>query len=180
MQKRSAGGVGMKRLVRPLLWGIFVVYCLVLINVLFIIRPVRPGLSYADYFREYTNFIPLKTIVDFARGFLTDIGWLPAEDTVLPRGWLYYLVNLIGNFVLFLPMGLALPCLFKKSDRFWKVTLIVAGLVILVELTQGLLRVGSIDVDDVIFNMCGGMLGYGVYKLLRIGGFWDKIGVCEC
>ena len=169
----------MKKFVRSFLWGVFILYCLVLINVLFVTRPVRPSLSYADYFREYTNFVPFKTIIDFARGFLTDIGWLPEGDTVLPRGWLYYVVNLIGNFLLFLPMGLALPCLFKKFHRFWKVTLIVAGLVILAELMQGLLRVGSIDVDDVIFNVCGGMLGYGVYKILRLGGFGDKIDLCE-
>ena len=91
----------MKKFVRSFLWGVFILYCLVLINVLFITRPVRPSLSYADYFREYTNFVPFKTIIDFARGFLTDIGWLPEGDTVLPRGWLYYVVNLIGNFLLF-------------------------------------------------------------------------------
>ena len=168
----------MRKMVRPLAWGVFVIYCIGLIHVLFITRPVRPSLSYADYFREYTNFVPFKTVIDFVHGFLIDVG-LKAGSDALPREWPYYVINLAGNFVLFLPMGIALPCLFKRLRRSCRACLIILGVVILAELTQGLLRVGSIDVDDVIFNVCGGMLGYGAYKLLSHRDVWSKIGVIQ-
>ena len=169
----------MKKIARPLLWIAFVIYCWVLIDVLFISRPVRPNLSYPEYFRQYTNFIPFKTIGEFVRGFLIDVGYLAEGSTMLSRGWIYYVVNLIGNFVLFLPMGMALPCLFQKLDRFWKVTLTIVGLVVLAELTQGVLRVGSIDVDDVIFNVGGGMLGYGIAVMLARAGLLHRAGIAK-
>ena len=167
----------MRKIARPLLWALFALYCLVLIDVLFISRPVRPHLSYPDYFREYTNFIPFQTIGSFVKGLWNDMQSLLAGDAMLGRGWAYYVINLGGNFVLFLPMGMALPCLFKRLNRFWKVTLVIFGLILLAELTQGLLRVGSIDIDDLIFNLCGGMLGYGVAKLLGLSGLLRKIGI---
>jgi glycopeptide antibiotics resistance protein len=167
----------MRKVVRSLLWVLFVFYCLILIDVLFISRPVRPHLSYPDYFKEYTNFIPFRTVGAFVQGFWNDLQCLLTGEPVLGRGWAYYVINLIGNFALFLPMGMALPFLIKKLDRFWKVTLVIFGLIVLVELMQGVLRVGSIDIDDLIFNLCGGMLGYGIVKLLGFTGLWRKLGL---
>ena len=167
----------MKKVARPLLWTLFVFYCLVLITVLFISRPERPSLSYADYFREYTNFIPFKTTESFLRGMWADIGRVLHGQETVGRGWIYYSINLAGNFVLFLPMGMMLPCLFARLNRFWKVTLTVLAMVVLVELTQGLLRVGSIDVDDLIFNLSGGMLGYGIIRLVGVSGVLRKTGI---
>lgn len=175
--KMYHGGIGMKKVARPLLWTLFVFYCLVLITVLFISRPERPSLSYADYFREYTNFIPFKTTESFLRGMWADIGRVLHGQETVGRGWIYYSINLAGNFVLFLPMGMMLPCLFARLNRFWKVTLTVLAMVVLVELTQGLLRVGSIDVDDLIFNLSGGMLGYGIIRLVGVSGVLRKTGI---
>ncbi len=115
--------------------------------------------SYAEYFRRFSNLVPFKTIIRYIQ--------------IYGNGYQNLSVlNLLGNFFLFMPMGALLPCLSRKLNRFWKVSLAVLGMVIFVEAAQGLLRVGSIDVDDVIFNVCGAMLGYGliripvIYKLL--------------
>lgn len=142
----------MKKFVRPALWTVFVIYCFILIYVLFLNRGSRSHYSYAQYFQAFTNFIPFKTIVEYIQRY--NNGFRNLSVT-----------NLLGNFVLFLPMGMALPCLFKKFNRFWKVTLCVFGVVVLVEVTQGLLRVGSVDIDDVIFNLSGAMIGYGIIKI---------------
>ena len=64
-----------------------------------------------------------------------------------------------------MPMGALLPCVFKRLDRFWKVTLCVLIIVVSVEIMQFALRVGIIDVDDVIFNLSGAMIGYGIIKI---------------
>lgn len=154
----------MKKVVRPILWAVFGLYCFVLIYILFLSRPSTQFFSYAEYFRRFTNFIPFKTIVEYIERYNNGFQNLSV-------------MNLLGNFVLFLPMGMILPFLFKKLNRFWKVTLCVLGMVVLVEIAQGLLRVGSIDIDDVIFNVSGAMIGYGIIKIPFIHTLLAKIGL---
>ena len=152
----------MKKVVRPILWAVFGFYCLVLIYILFLNRGSRSHYSYTQYFQAFTNFIPFKTIVEYIQRY--NNGFRNLSVT-----------NLLGNFVLFLPMGMALPCLFKKLNRFWKVVLCVLGMVVFVEIAQGILRVGSVDIDDVIFNVCGAMIGYGLIKIPFINKMLTKI-----
>ena len=152
----------MKKVVRPILWAVFGLYCLALVYVLFLNRGSRSYYSYAQYFQAFTNFIPFKTITGYIQRY--NNGFQNLSVT-----------NLLGNFVLFLPMGMALPCLFKKLNRFWKVVLCVLGMVVFVEIAQGILRVGSVDIDDVIFNVCGAMIGYGLIKIPFINKMLTKI-----
>lgn len=142
----------MKKIVRPILWAVFGLYGLVLIYILFLNRGSRSHYSYAQYFQAFTNFIPFKTIVEYIQRYSDGY-------------WRLSTVNLLGNLALFVPMGMALPCVSKNLNRFWKVVLCVLGMVIMVEVTQGILRVGSIDIDDVIFNVSGAMIGYGIIKI---------------
>ena len=152
----------MKKFVRPILWAVFGFYCLVLIYILFLSRGSLTHYSYAQYFRQFTNFVPFKTIAEYIQRY--NNGFRNLSVT-----------NLFGNFVLFLPMGMALPCLFKKLNRFWKVVLWVLGMVVVVEIAQGVLRVGSIDIDDVIFNVSGAMIGYGIIKIPIINKLLHRI-----
>ena len=154
----------MKKYVRPVLWAVFALYCIILIYVLFLSRGSRSHYPYAQYFRQFTNFIPFKTIIEYIQRY---------------RNGFYNLsiVNLLGNLLLFLPMGMVLPCLFKKLDRFWKVIVYVLIIVVTVEVTQGILRVGSIDIDDVIFNVGGAMIGYGIIKVPFINRLLCKVGL---
>lgn len=142
----------MKKFARPILWTIFIIYCFVLVYVLFLSRGTRVGFTYAEYMRRFTNFIPFKTIIEYVQRYSNGY-------------WRLATLNLLGNLALFVPMGMALPCLFKKLNRFWKVILTVLGMVVIVELVQGVLRVGSIDIDDVIFNVVGAMIGYGIIMI---------------
>jgi glycopeptide antibiotics resistance protein len=74
--------------------------------------------------------------------------------------------NLFGNIVLFIPIGLFLPLLNKKYKR----VLALAGasilLITIVELAQMLTRVGSFDIDDIILNTFGALLGLLMVKLV--------------
>ena len=156
----------MKKVVRPILWAVFGFYCLVLIYIVFLSRGSLTHYSYAQYFRQFTNFVPFKMIAEYIQRYNNGFQTLSVN-------------NLLGNFVLFLPMGMAMPCLFKKLNRFWKVTLCVLGLVVLVEVAQGILRVGSIDIDDVIFNLSGAMIGYGIIKIPFINHVLRKVDIIK-
>ena len=156
----------MKKFARPILWTIFIIYCFVLVYVLFLSRGTRDGFTFVEYMRRFTNFIPFKTIIEYVQRYIDGYRNLSV-------------LNLLGNLALFVPMGMALPCLFKKLNRFWKVTLTVLGMVVIIELVQGLLRVGSIDIDDVIFNVVGAMIGYGIIAIPIINKFLKRIYVIK-
>ena len=156
----------MKKFARPILWTIFLLYCFVLVYVLFLSRGTRDGFTFAEYMRRFTNFIPFKTIVEYVQRYIDGYRNLSV-------------LNLLGNFVLFMPMGVLLPCVIRKLDRFWKVTLTVLGMVVMVEIVQGILRVGSVDIDDVIFNVVGAMIGYGLIRLPFIYNFFKKINLIK-
>ena len=157
---------GMKKYIRPLLWIAFGVYCFILIYILFLNRGSRSHYPYTQYFRQFTNFIPFKTIIEYVQRYQDGYRNLST-------------VNLLGNFVLFMPMGMLLPCAFQKLDRFWKVTLTVLGMVVAVEIVQGILRVGSVDIDDVLFNVIGAMIGYGLIRIPFIYNFFKKINLIK-
>ena len=156
----------MKKFARPILWTIFLIYCFVLVYVLFLSRGTRDGFTFAEYMRRFTNFIPFKTIVEYVQRYIDGYRNLSV-------------LNLLGNFVLFMPMGVLLPCVIRKLDRFWKVTLTVLGMVVMVEIVQGILRVGSVDIDDVLFNVVGAMIGYGLVRLPFIYNFFKKINLIK-
>ena len=80
------------------------------------------------------------------------------------------LVNLVGNVVMFVPVGLLLPLATRL--RFGGTVAACAALSVLVECVQ--LTLGrSLDVDDVLLNTLGGVvgavLGLGVLMLRRPG-----------
>ncbi len=77
------------------------------------------------------------------------------------------LINLLGNIVAFMPFGYILPCMGKRPLSFWAVTLLSLDFSIAVELVQLFTRVGCCDVDDVLLNTVGGMLGYLCYWLWK-------------
>ncbi|MCH5263133.1 MAG: VanZ family protein [Lachnospiraceae bacterium] len=77
-----------------------------------------------------------------------------------------FLVNFVGNIVMFVPWGFGLTLLWKKNQRIWIIALYSLGLTVMIETIQ--LFIGrSVDVDDLILNFTGSCLGAGVCHILR-------------
>lgn len=68
-------------------------------------------------------------------------------------------MNLVGNVVIFIPLGFFMPMASKGRSLFLTV-LCGFGLSLLVETFQLLTKVGSFDVDDLLLNTVGSLLGY--------------------
>lgn len=84
----------------------------------------------------------------------------------LHEGLDHFLVNIMGNIVMFLPWGLGLPLLWRRNQKVWRILLYAAALPLFIETTQ--LFIGrSVDVDDFLLNFLGGCLGGLLYALLR-------------
>jgi glycopeptide antibiotics resistance protein len=80
--------------------------------------------------------------------------------------------NARGNLLLFIPLGILLPLVWRRL-RFWRGIQIAIALSCTIELLQLLSRAwGSYrtaDVNDVILNVVGAGLGLGLVALLRLG-----------
>ena len=77
------------------------------------------------------------------------------------------LMNFFGNVVLFIPSGVILPAVYAKLGKFWKTAAAGAGISLAVELLQLLFIERTTDIDDLIFNTLGVILGYGIYAVFR-------------
>jgi glycopeptide antibiotics resistance protein len=72
-------------------------------------------------------------------------------------------LNLAGNVIGFMPFGALLPILTRGVRKAWKVGLLSLEISALIEVSQFLFQVGCFDVDDIILNTLGGLLGYAVF-----------------
>ncbi|CAM4353176.1 glycopeptide antibiotics resistance protein [Paenibacillus endophyticus] len=74
--------------------------------------------------------------------------------------------NLFGNIILFIPIGVFLPLLNRRYSSGFALAAASIIIITAVELMQMLLRVGSFDIDDIILNTFGALLGLLITKLL--------------
>ena len=77
------------------------------------------------------------------------------------------LINVIGNSFLFLPVGIVYPIVYKKLNTHGKI--IAAGVVtsLAIEILQLPFFDRVTDIDDLILNSAGYLLGYGIYLLVK-------------
>ena len=76
-------------------------------------------------------------------------------------------LNVIGNAAMFIPSGIVLPIIYKHLDTFGKVLLAGGGISLCIEILQLPFRVRATDIDDLILNTIGVIIGYGIYALIR-------------
>lgn len=103
---------------------------------------------------------------------LDHINWDPFVETIkLTNGLTLFdfIYNLFGNILWFVPMGLILPVLLKKSKRM-KTLLFGFGVSLSIEIMQFIFKTGISDIDDVIFNTLGTLIGV----LLFSGIYWIR------
>lgn len=143
---------------RKILIGLAVCYAAAMLYLLLFRVPSFSDEPYFQQLRDHLNPIPLRTIGLYLRLL---------EPPLRPHLVRLAHVNLLGNILLFIPLGLLPPLLSSKMQRFWKVALLAAGIMAAVELAQMLLLVGTCDVDDLILNVAGAALGYWLFRLIH-------------
>ena len=100
------------------------------------------------------NLVPIKTIWAYFSNATTSFERVRA------------VINIIGNVCLFIPIGFLFPIVSKKVSlkRF---SIFILILILAIEVVQ--FYVGrSADVDDMILNSCGALLGYMIFNLITI------------
>jgi len=135
---------------------ILIVYSVILIKVMVykdvpLIRIGSLMLNFGGTQVGPANLVPFKTILPYLLG---------------EKGLLIAAINLFGNIVLLVPIGFLVPFVFRNIT--WKKTLalaVAAGFVI--EAMQVVLRLGIFDIDDVMLNAIGVIIGYWVFVILE-------------
>jgi glycopeptide antibiotics resistance protein len=136
-------------------FGLFVLYSLLLAEILLMGREADSLLSVKDYFVLHANVIPLKTLVQY-------ISFYAAQRD--RASFLLAFSNIGGNLILFLPMGFFLPALFAELRRSRLCLFVIFCLILAAELLQGIFRVGIPDIDDLTVNMLGAYVGFLLSK----------------
>ena len=77
------------------------------------------------------------------------------------------LLNVIGNVAMFIPSGIVLPIIYKRLGTFVKVLLAGGGISLCIEIIQLPFSVRATDIDVLILNTVGVIVGYGIYALIR-------------
>ena len=75
--------------------------------------------------------------------------------------------NLIGNIVVFVPYGFLFPYVLKKGRNFFVMLLNAFLFVTGIEIFQLFSAFGAFDVDDILLNCVGAVIGYLLYLILR-------------
>ena len=72
--------------------------------------------------------------------------------------------NLFGNILIFVPYGFFISVA-GRTRGFFKTLFFSLGLSLGVEIVQLFTRVGSFDVDDILLNTIGGVMGYTIFVI---------------
>ena len=145
--------------------GTFVVYVLVLFRLVFMgSRGFWRDMSIWEYAMARMNLVPFKTITGYIKAIINN-----SMNLSIP------LMNLFGNLLMFLPMGMYLPLLFKKLDSWKKYLIAIIAMLLGVELVQLLTKLGSFDIDDLILNMSGAVIGFALWKTTLVQWLKNKV-----
>lgn len=139
---------------------LFAIYMAIVILVLVLKFPtglvsntIEVWLDGGDFSRKGPQLIPFYTIVDYVQKVHSFDDW--------------FIKNLACNIIMFIPHGLLTPLFMKK----WKYTVVKVGLSaalisVCIEIFQFVTALGLCDIDDVILNIIGALVGYAIYKLI--------------
>ena len=81
--------------------------------------------------------------------------------------------NIILNILMFVPLGIILPLIFRKCRKFWVTYLVGFLSTVLLEVIQLVTKRGIFEFDDIFNNTLGCVIGYGIIMIILLG-FMDK------
>ncbi len=158
----------MKKLISNVLTLCFICYMILLVYFLFFSEEYGRTEPYTTYQYNLEPFRELKRYL--------------LHRSQIGNG--LFLINVVGNVAAFMPFGFLVPVMYREQRRdrhyrghYFRSFLFVTFLGFLsslgVETVQLVTKVGSFDVDDLILNTAGVVLGYILYYICKkIIGVW--------
>lgn len=132
----------------------FIAYGFIMIWLLFGMR-----IDFEDFSGKYNelltaniNLVPFRTITEYIM--------------LLGRQKSTAVINLFGNIIMFIPLGFFMTYLWRTLSSFKNFIVCFVSVIICIEILQMLTLLGRCDIDDLILNAIGGVIGYLVCKIL--------------
>lgn len=105
-----------------------------------------------SYFHRSINLVPFRTITHFVMN--------EGSTRIM-------LTNLGGNMAAFVPMGFLPPFFSIKLKRARNIFMLILAASLLIEILQFCAGVGVSDIDDILLNTLGGILGYLIHYIFE-------------
>lgn len=131
----------MKKLLSAAFWVMLVFYGVLSLDFFFRVFLISSGANGMSS----VNLIPMRTIWEYISG----------QNGVAPTLMIY---NTLGNIAIFVPLGLYLRLLLREKP-LGLVLLLPLCASVLIEIIQFTFSIGAADIDDVILNTVGGIIG---------------------
>ena len=124
------------------------------------------------------TFFPFSTVngqiqplvFDPATAFPFRINWIPFVNLFDYPETRDILINVIGNTAMFLPLGIVWPSVYKELNTHGKVLSAGIGVSLSIELLQLPFYDRVTDIDDLLLNSAGFLLGYLIWLLAKRPG----------
>jgi glycopeptide antibiotics resistance protein len=138
---------------------IFIIYLIVLADV-----------AVLKYYGNMKNVIDRvkETIAEKNNGSL-NLNLIPFRSismAVRHSGVEVLIASLMANIFVFVPMGFLIPYLLHKPS-FLKTIGISLAIIVGIELIQFITCLGILDIDDIILNAVGSVIGYAIYLAVK-------------
>ncbi|ROR31495.1 glycopeptide antibiotics resistance protein [Mobilisporobacter senegalensis] len=140
-----------RKTVNHIAWLLFVIYIMLLSYFLFFSEKYGRMENNSEYRYNLHLFQEIKRFIIYRKEV----------------GFESFMVNILGNVLAFTPFGFVLPIISPSNRKFFNILILSFELTLGVELMQLLLKVGIFDVDDLLMNTVGGVLGYILFIIAR-------------
>lgn len=133
-----------KKIISIISFILFMIYIMALSYFLFFSERYGRDISVREFRYNLTPFKEIKRFIKYKNEL----------------GLESFLVNILGNIFAFAPFGFILPIISIKNRKFLNVFLMSFEFSLSVETIQLISKVGIFDVDDIILNVIGSIIGY--------------------
>lgn len=157
-------------------WIIFSLFSFVVLWELIFQRILERVINYSNGFTSNSYFFSNESQTGF---FVFNIDAWKLNANLIPfKNTINYVINhdrfnldivinnTLGNILIFIPLGIFLPILFKRYASFNKAIAFSILVSFTIEALQFLLQIGQFDIDDLILNGIGSIVGFFFIKLI--------------
>ena len=145
---------------KEILYLIFVCYIVGLFNLVLVPRNFWNTIWHNIFYNLNEN--PFEGIFDFSYNFIPTIYKIIIGEYAL-GSWVKTMI--VGNLLMFIPMGILLSLCFKnfKKKNMFKYAILIPLAIEVIQLVVG----RSFDIDDLVMNFLGIVIGYYIVELVK-------------
>lgn len=144
----------------------FIIYLIIYIALFYYFTNIDRGINFGPTKNWSFNLIPFKDIIEI-------IIYVVKDNTT--NG----IVQIIGNFLILVPLAYIYPRVFKSTRKLSKFTISIFITTIIIELSQLFFGGGVFDIDDILLNSLGAICFYKLLNNSFLSKTLDRIMLLE-